>query len=363
MENFLSGGINELEQAKAAIIKANRLEEDLLESERLLKANDKDIEAQRKAMNDKIESSVTSRREELEKFHDEQITESKKSIKAIEKERKAARAKAVNSRISGETGAFADQNKKLNSQIRAMFRQAKIPTFCNSAAYYSLFHPKTVKDFIILAVCVLLAVAVIPNVVCLLIKTTTFLRILIYVAIVLVFAALYFGIFVATKGNGKGSVIDKAYSLRKRVKNNRKQIRLTSDSIRTDQDESGYGLEQFDEDIRQAQNVLQSKEDAKAAALADFDSVTAPAIRQEIENECLPAIQQLEADSKALKADFMQKRSASTEAATNINNTYAAYLGAKNATPERIDEMINLLGEGQAQTIMQALNIVNGETR
>lgn len=100
-----------------------------------------------------------------------------------------------------------------------------------------------------------------------------------------------------------------------------------------------------------------------SAALKDFDTNTAARIRMEIENENIPVIQQLEADGKALKADFVQKQADAQAAQTEINNTYAAYLGAKNATPEKIDDMITIIEEGRASTIMQALDIINGEIK
>ena len=363
MDNFLSGGIPELEQAKAAIVRADKLNADMLESEKLLKANDKDVEAQRKFMTDKIESSIKERRDELVKFHDEQIQEVRKEIKNIEKERKAAKTKAVNSRISGATNQLTSDNKQINRQIRSMFRQAKIPACCNNAAYYSLFHPKTVKDFIILAICVIIAVVVIPNVVCLLIDTSTVIRVLIYAGIVLVFVALYFAIFVLTKGKGKASVIEKARVMRKRIRNNKKQIKLTSDNIRSDMDESGYDLQEFDIRLQQTNSALAARENAKTAALNEFDNVTAQSVKTEIENENIPVIQQLEADGKALKADFLQKQESAANAQSEIKNTYATYLGAKNTTPEKIDEIITIMNEGKAQTIMQALDIINGEIK
>lgn len=361
MENFLSGGVAELKQARAAIIKAEKLNSEMLETEKLIKANDKDVDAQKKFMNDKIESSVKKRREEVEKYHDQQIADGKRDIKSIEKERKSAKTKAVNSRISGETDSLATENKKLNNQIKTLLRQAKVPTIFNNGLYYALYSPKSLKDFLILALAAIITMAVIPNVVCMLIDTTVVIKALIYVGIILVFLLIYFIIFIATRSTSKAAALEKTRAIRKRIKNNKKQIRITSDSIRTDKDESVYGLEKFDENIQQKTTALEAKEDAKAAALKDFDNTTAAEIRAEIENENLPKIQQLEADGKALKADFAQKKIEAETAAAEVNNSYTAYLGAKNTNAEKIDEMITLMEEGRAQTIMQALDIINGE--
>lgn len=363
MDNFLSGGAAELKQAKAAITRANKLADEMLESEKLVRSNDKDVESNKKYMKDKIESTVKSRRDELVKSHDTIIAEAKKELKNIEKDRRNAKAKAINTRISGETDSFSNENKKLRGQVKTLFKQAKIPGFLNNRLFYALFYPKTILDFLILALVAILSIAVIPNLVIYLIKTTTFIKILIYIGIVLLFLAVYFIIMVSARGSAKEAAVEKARAIRKRINNNNKQIKATSDSIRTDTDESTYGLEEFDERIQQVTAAIEQKEDEKAAALKDFDTNTAARIRMEIENENIPVIQQLEADGKALKADFVQKQADAQAAQTEINNTYAAYLGAKNATPEKIDDMITIIEEGKASTIMQALDIINGEIK
>ena len=363
MENFLSGGIAELEQAKAAIEKAAELTSEMEETEKLLRANDKDVDAQKKFMNDKIEASIRNRREELEKAHDDQIAIAKKDLKSAEKNKKSARSKAVNERIQESTDYLTQENKRLNAQIKSIFKQAKVPSFCNTTFYYALFNARTVKDFFIFAITVLIAVAVIPNVVCALLDVKTVFKVLIYIGIILVFLVIYFLIFINTRSDQKANAIDKARSLRRKIDANNKQIKSMSNSIKSDSDESSYGLENFDSEIQRCNDAIHERESAKATAVEDFNNYTAGSIRQEIENENLPIIEQLELDGKALKADFEQKQAAAQAANNEVTNTYATYLGAKNVTAEKIDELIGIINEGKAQTIMQALDVLNGEIK
>ena len=46
-----------------------------------------------------------------------------------------------------------------------------------------------------------------------------------------------------------------------------------------------------------------------------------------------------------------------------ISNSYGVFLGKKNMSEERIDKMIGLMQEGKAETIMQALDQINGEIK
>lgn len=363
MENFLSGGIAELEQAKAAIAHASELTADMEETEKLLKANEKDVDAQKKFMNDKIEASIRNRREELEKAHDDQIAIAKKDLKSAEKNKKSARNKAVNERISESTEYLIQENKRLNSQIKNIFKQANVPSFCNTRFYYALFGARTIGDFFIFAITVLIAVAVIPNVVCALLDVKTVFKVLIYIGIILVFLLIYFLIFISTRTDQKAAAIDKARSIRKRISANNKQIKSLSANIKNDQDESTYGLETFNSEIDRCTAAVKEREDAKAAAVEDFNNYTANSIRQEIENENLPVIEELEIEGKALKADLEKKQADAKAANDELTSTYSAMLGAKNATVEKVDELIGIINEGKAQTIMQALDVLNGEMK
>ncbi len=361
MDNFLSGGIAELEQARELVEKADRLKETLAESEKILRSNEKEIENKRRQLNEKIDNAIKTRRNELSKYHDEQVNKEKKEIKSIKKERRSAKNKAVDTRISGETGDLQEENKKLNQQVKKLFRDSHIPAFCNTAYYYALYDPKTVRDFVLLAITAVMAIGIIPNVICMLIETKALIKILIYMGVIVFFFLVYFLIYIITKKGEKGEVISKARGLRRKIGKNKAQIRRLAREIRTDEDESSYGLEGYDDNIKSASSTLQVKEDAMSQALEQFDNVTAVSIRNEMEQEALPQIEQMEADSKALRADYQNKQAEYEAAERAIKNSYAAYLGTKNTTSEKINEMIEILRDGQAQTIMQALDIVSSK--
>ena len=326
-----------------------------------LRSKEKDIEAQKKFMTDKIDSTVKSRRNALEKTHDEQINAAKKELRSARKEKTDAKNEAVSERITDETSALVTENSKIRSRIKTLFRQAKIPGFCNSDYYYAMFATRTAKDFVIFAITVVIAVAVIPNIVCALIKTTTTIKILIYIGIVVLFLLIYFLVFFWTRAGSKAKVIERVRPDRKRYAENRKQIKNISKNIRVDQDESTYGLHEFDAEIARCEQIAQQCEEAREAALQEFDEHTATAIKAEIESENLPIIEQMEQEAAQLKNDLSQKQSESQAATTLLANNYTSFLGAKNCTPEKIDELIALIRDGKAQTIMQAIDLQNGE--
>lgn len=363
MDNFLNGGIAELEAAKEAIINEAKLSEEAAKAEKAYLSKEKDVEAQKKFMEDKINSSVRNRREELEKVHDEQISQAKKELKSAKKERRDAKNEAVNERIGNETASLSSDNARLKKQIRALFKQWKIPAFCNTKFYYAMFATKSAADFLVFALVAIICVAVIPNIVCAMIDTTTVFKILIYAGIVVAFALIYVLIFAATRSGQKANIIEKARPLRKKIALNKKMIRNMSKKIRIDDDESSYGLDHLDEEIKRIEDAENQKEADKDSAMKDFDRNTAAAIKSEIEKENLPLIEQMQAEAKSLHREFLDKQAAAQKATTTVANEYTSYLGTKNASPEKIDELIEIINSGKASTIMQALDVRNGEIR
>ena len=103
MDNILSGGIAELEEAKKRIVEEADLTQQVQALEATLNAKQKDLKAQRKYMNDKISTTTRDRRNELKKSHDSTIGVANKAVKDAENKRKMAKADAVKERIKNET--------------------------------------------------------------------------------------------------------------------------------------------------------------------------------------------------------------------------------------------------------------------
>ncbi len=362
--NFLSGGIAELQQAKTTIADANRLQANFDAAMAVASAKEKDFESQKKYVNDKINSAIKERRSVIKKTHDEQVDLANKNLKEAEKKRRNAKADAVQARISNETSDLNEQNDALKKQVKSLFKDNRMPAICNTKFFYALYAPKSASDFIILVLTVILTLGVIPNVVCALLQTDKLIiKILIYLAIVVFFVALYFIIFLISKRNAKGGIIEQARPLRASIKKNNKEIKKMSHSIVKDKDESTYGLEGFDSEIDSLQKVLNDTVQKREDALKVFDEETAVQIRDEIQKENQPTLDKMMEEMKASRAEFDSAKAQAAQAAENVTNNIEVYLGKKNTSVEKIDGLISLIQEGKASTIMEALDIQNGEIK
>lgn len=363
MYNFLSGGIEELEQAKEAIIDDAKKAHDSDTAEELLRKSEKDLESQRRRMIDEENSAVKAQRAELEKEYETKVQEAKKNLKNAQKIRNDAKTAAVNDRISTATAAIVAENGQLNAQIKALLKQWKLPGFVNTRYYCAMYSTRSFADFIIFLITVLVCVALIPNVVCWLLGDTMGIigKVLIYIAIVIFFIAIYFLVLVWTKSGAKSKVMEKIRPIRAKIKKNKKQIKKLSRKISGDKDESQYNLGEHDSEIRRCKHFVDVAEAKKNTALFDFDQKTAPQIKTRIEAQLQPGINELRERMEALTADYNQKKQLSAAASEILVKYYVPYLGQKNMTPDKIDELITIIKENKAANIGQALAVQNGE--
>ena len=362
--NFLSGGIAELQEAKEAVKKTAELQAVYNAASAEAAGKEKDLESQKRYVNDKVNTAIKERRNQLKKTHDEQVDVANKNLKDAERKRRAAKTEAVQARISTETSDLVVINEDLAKSTKQMFRENSIPSFCNTSFYYSMYAPKKPLDFLVLIVTVIITLGVIPNIVCLLMSQSQLIvKILVYLAIVVFFVGLYFLFFAISRRNTNGQVLESARPNREAIKNNKKLIRKRSRTIEKDKDESTYGLEGFDSEIQNFQNILNDTIQKRDDALKAFDEGTALEIRQQIELENQPVIDKMTAELEESKQKLEAAKADATEASDIISKTVELYLGKKNTSVEKIDSLISLLREGKASTIMEALDILNGEIK
>jgi|GEM_PF-6726198 len=362
MENILGGGVAELEKVKEAVLKETVLNRDVDEQEAVLKAKMSELCVQRKFMDDKIETTLKVRRSEIQKNHDDRVDDANRSLKNAETRRKKAKEDAVDARIKNETSALYEEIGRLDTRLNQIFRDARIPKFCKHPYYYSMFAARTPKDFALFAVTVLITLGIIPNIVCFCIDYELWaLKLIIYALIVVFFFAIYFVIYTFTKKGDKNDVIEQGRTYMQQIQDKKKDVKLVTKGIKHDMDESKYDLTIYDEDISHCQKVLHEEERRREEALKEFDTETAVTIRTEIENDSLPLINQLQAEVDELSAVLEDVKDKAISQTDFIRSEYGAYLGQKNLSVERLDEMIEIIQEEKATTILQALDIHKSE--
>ena len=362
--NFLSGGIAELQYAKAAINEAAQLQAAAQAAEAQASEKEKNFESQSKYVQDKINDATKERRAELKKTHDDQVDHAGKNLKEAEKKRKAAKSDAVQARITDETADYEKKRDDLKREVKLLFKENKVPGICNTGFYYALYAPRRAGDFLIFVLTVIVAFGLIPNVVCMLLNTDQLIiKILVYIAVVIFFVLLYFIFFALSKRNKNGAVLEQARLKRTEIRSVKKQIKKTSKSIVKDKDESTYGLEGYDSEIAELQQIYSDVTNKREAALKTFDEETAKNIHDQIMNDNKETLDRMEAEMNESRKERELAKAKAAAAQENIANTLEVYLGKKNTSVDKIDGMITAIQEGKAKTVMEALDVINGEIK
>ena len=352
---FFAGGIAQLTEVRAAIENLNTCEQEYKDTEKYLKGKSKELEIQKKRVEEKIVSTIKKSRAELEKGFDDDIATCEKAIKEAETRKKTAKAAAVNERMKRENSTLLDDNKVLGAEIKSRFKEASVPGICRSGLYYSLFAPNKVTDYLICLLAILIFAGLIPYGVTRLIEGTV-LQILVWVLVVVFFAAIYFLIAFWTKKGERNEAIKDMRSKVKQIKDNNKAIKNRNKNIKADPDESQYNLYEFDQQLESARNDLDKAKLAREQALANFDQVESVKIREEMEQEKAPVFEQLEKEIAQMQEDFKTREAAYQEAA-RVMDEYNAAFGEKGLRADKIDELIAIMQEGKASTIQEALNV------
>lgn len=359
MENLLEGGIAQLEEVKEAIANMSNTEQAVKDTDRSLKAKQKELEIQRKRVEEKIASTEKKARTELEKGFDEQISVAEKAVRDAENNKKNAKAQAVNQRMQRENSSLVDENKTLAAEIKARFKEEGVPAFCKNKLYYSLFQPKRQKDYLCIAIMILIFAGLIPFIITRFISSTPW-KIIVWVFIAVFFAAIYFLIAAWTKKGERDVVLSNMRSSVERIDDNKKFIKKRNKNIKADPDESQYNLSEYDAQIESTKGELDTALANKEEAIRNFEEVESVKIRTELEEENALAFQELEKEIDQMTEELQIKSESLSEIRTTVEG-YTAILGDKNMRTDKIDEMIAMITEGKAETVQGVLDAQNAK--
>jgi len=352
---LLGGGVAQLREISGAIEDLSRAEQECRDTEKYLKGKTKELEIQKKRVEEKIAATVKKARADLEKSFDNEIDTAEKAIKEAETQRKNAKAAAVNERMKRENSSLVDDNKVLSAEIKSRFKDAGVPGICRNSLYYSLFAPKRLKDYLICIAAILIFAGVIPFAVTQLVNGTVF-KVLVWVLIVVFFAALYFLVAFWTKKGSRNEAINDMRSKVNQIKDNNRTIKSRNRNIKADPDESQYNLYEYDQMLESAKADLDKARKDKEQALDHFEQVESVQIREEQERDKAPVFEQMEKEIALMQEDYAQKQENLREAA-RVMDEYNAELGEKGWKADKIDELISIIEEGRASTIREAMDV------
>lgn len=363
--NIMSGDLNALKQFRDIVSQYNEAEQNCAQNASEEKRLEKELALNRKNLKDNIESTVKKRRSEVQDKFDEEISKDKDKLKRIQNRRGKAKDKGVKGRIAEETADLAGQNTELKKNIKAALKENRLPKFCGSGFYFTLYFTKGAAEVFICAMMIILMFLLFPAAVYLALPleklperyTIPAFAITYFIVVVIVFF-VYKIIGDMTKHKHEDE-LRAIRALRDRINSNKKQISGIARSITKDKNEDMYGLEDYDAQIRDIEEDIAKITADKEEALKNFDSNASVEIASEIESREMPRINGIEDKYNQAVKLHAELDELIKQLGLKISTDYEAYLGKDFTDTAKIDGLIAIMETGKASTVSEAINIYN----
>lgn len=354
--NLLSGGVDKLKEIKESLLELHGYEEKNSTLNTAEEKLEKNMEALEKSIAEETQTTTRKRRQEIEETFDKQIEKTHSRIKKIQDRRDKNKDKKVSQRVNTETSLLKEENRTLDLEAKSVLKLKKVPAYCNSKFYYALYAPRCFTDFLIVFLMLLLILIAIPCGIYYFVlpdKKIIYL-ILIYVATVIIFGLSYLIIGNHTKEKHPDE-IKRVKGIRQTIRVNKKKIKVIKNNIRKDRDESAYGLENFDEELKKLNQEITEFAAQKKEALATFDNTTIPVIAAEIMGENEDQLKGFKMRYEETQKETKKVEIKMKALAIKIASEYEAFIGKDFMSMEQLDSLTNIIQAGSANNISEAI--------
>ena len=265
-------------------------------------------------------------------------------------------------RIAEETSVLREHNRDLQVQMKTMFQKDKVPAFCRTTFYYSLYYARGLKERLIGFITFLICFLVLPcGIYFLLPDRKIWYLVLVYFADIIIFGGLY-----VTIGNRSRSryhdALKQGREIRNLLNSNEKKIKVITHSIEKDGNEDIYDLEKYDDEIACAQQELSDIAAKKKDAISSFENVTKNIMADEIEGSHKAEIEEKEQKLKEVNNNLAELENSIRQQNIYITDTYGPYLGKEYLDTDKLMELSRIIQAGTASNITEAIELdKNGE--
>ena len=256
------------------------------------------------SLEESIEAAVSERsrvrREAVSSGFDERVSECRAEISGKQEERKKAKADGIEQKIIEVNEPLAQETAELKEQLTHLYKDNKISALVRNPIVSSLYFPKGLTDWLLIgAACIVLFFCV-PFLFCSLLQGHPFSLSIVLFIYIMAAGGLYL-FLLNHQMLPKKDALEKGVELKKHVKANTKQMNAAAEEIRRAQDETGLGLEVFDEAISGIESRITGIEEERRAAIDEFEATVPGQILEEVTEENRAAREELEEQERQLE--------------------------------------------------------------
>lgn len=369
-ENVFNEKQDYIVAAKDEVIKRDEFAENINRMKQQLKKLTKSIAAEEKSIADEIATTIKKRRQEIQSTYDDRLDDNRAKKKKIASKKDKKKEERMDKRFHEETKSIRESDKDLKVEMQTLLRKHNLPSFCGRKLYFALFYARNIKEFLTKLLAFLLGFCGIPAVVTLLVKkfvldekqniNTAFWCALIAAATLIFLLLIYFAIYSRTKLK-HADAMAQARSIRDKMIANHKQAAAIRHSINKDQDESQYNLEAYDEKMKNLDDEADVIGKEKQEALRTFEDETTGMITDEINGRRLPALEAFKEEKASLEHEIAAEEKRFSDQTLLVANKYAAILGEDLCRQDRLEDLITIMQDGQADTVSEAIAVYKGQ--
>ncbi len=346
------------QDALRALEENKRRLNDNRQNEKKIKRN---IVTEEKSIQDEIALTVKKRKEELAASYDKQLDGVHAKVRETNAKRDRKKSKYVSQRVEEETAETKEANRQLNVEMKTLFKQKKVPAFCASPLYFSLYMPKRPTEFLVLLLVLVLAVVAVPALIFHFLQSKPLVLTITLTVVLFVEFMLYFIIFCMTMLKHRDTLLESG-KIRNQVHANKKQMKAVKNSITKDKDESNYDLEKYDKRLQELDEEAKQIGDDKQAALTEFEQKSKNLVVEEIENRRGPKVDEMKEMLKQLTKESAELEKVVKQQSLDYTQNYEKYLGASLSKAEGLADLISIMAEGDTKTVGEAIAVYKGSS-
>ena len=355
MEQAITDYVKFLADARDAVYRLNNDQATAKQLKEQGERQEKELAAAKKAVTDSVNQTIKKRRSEIDTSYDKEIAKGQERLKKARTQREKAKNKGMKERIAEETSELREHNRDL--QMKTMFQKDKVPVFCRTTFYYSLYYARGLKERLIGFITFLICFLALPcGVYFLLPDRKIWYLVLVYFADIIIFGGLY-----VTIGNRSRSryhdALKQGREIRNLLSSNEKKIKVIVHSIEKDGNEDIYDLEKYDDEIACAQQELSDIAAKKKDAISSFENVTRNIIADEIEGNHRAEIEEKEQKLQEVNDSLAQLESSIRQQNIHITDTFGPYLGKEYLNTDKLLGLSKLIQSGTASNITEAIEM------
>ncbi len=364
--NVFNENVDYLYQVQTDLEAVEQLKNELAEYRNQEKNLKKAIVSEEKSIQTEISQTIQRSKAEIEKVYDKQIDANKSKNRAVRSKRDRAKTKRMDERVSYETADLVEENRQYQVEMRTLFKAQHVPAFCRSPLFYVLFMPKGFLETLAMlaGLCVFfLAVPALVYVLCVNVffkgsENITLLCTLCVSLVLFVLGLFYVLVLNFVKLVNYDTLLEGRH-IKDEIAANKKQMKAIRNKISKDKDDSQYGLDKYDDKLKELEDELQQISKEKQEAMTAFENDTKYVLTNEVKDRRVGKLEEMKANLEAVEEQITLLDEDIKTSSLGIANNYGAILGDL-CTLSKVADLISLMEDGSAGTVSEAIEAYRG---